>query len=611
LVGGVNHNPSRLDVKSGLFITSLESMLRMKKKFLSLCTYFLYLAVCIVAVDYACYRFYIAKVMPKADSRLVDTVIGNMGVGEKKSSFSNFSKVKPDRVIRIGCLGDSFTYGCEVNDSFDYPTLLQTIFRQHGYSNVEVINFGMPGRGFHEVFNIWKFFAREYRLDYVVILGPACFQSVRDATFAGHTVNTIKEAISRMHARYILKNKALELVDVEGDTFARKVKNYLKFIPPERYLLYDRRPPAFLAAPVYCLFPGRELKANPFYYRRDLEGEMLVIYRMLLDEMSNAATQVILCHYQNEILNAAESLGKNNLLGMPIHPVGHFPYQAGFGHHSSNANLLLAQQLFDCLTGKTQSSLTIVRTIDLPKGPAPEMQTKKVRLSAYKDISIEMDSVEIGRFYDQRWRGKWSEYCEGPQCRSIVDTFARTASLVALNDSNASIFDRVFLSLDFEIEEGMPVMARIRCGGKVKDIFLAPLALLHPGLNMGEIDIGPASFDSDNMLLEVQDSAFGREEGFSGPGDITVFLHNTPILSARLIPGKKKLKFQAVNGSILKIKADGNKILDVSTLGETGLMSIFFAGQQQESSLRVPLAQWFKTNEKVFFKRRIAQPVSQ
>ncbi len=582
-----------------------------KNKPLFLFIYFFYLIGFVAIVDYACYRFYIAKVMPKTDSRLVDTVIGDMGGGEKKSSYGNFSKVKPDRVIRIGCLGDSFTYGCEVNGSLDYPTLLQAIFRQHGYSNVEVINFGVPGRGFHEVFNIWKFFAKAYQLDYVIILGPECFQRVRDSTFARHTVDTIREATSRMHARYILKNETLELVDVKGDTFDRKVRNYLRFIPLARYLLYDSRPPAFLAAPVYCLVPGRELKANPFYYKRDLGREMSAIYKMLLGEMSKDTAQIILCHDRDEILGIGESLHKDNLLCMRLYPVGHFPYRAGFGHYSPNSNLLLARQLFDYLTGKAQSTLTIIHTVDLSKRPVPEKQIQKVRLSDYEDIAVEMDTVQIGRFYDQKWRGEWKRYCEGPQCKSTVDTFANTASLVALKDGDTSILNRVFLSLDFDIEERMPVIARVTCNRKVKDTFLAPLMLLHPGLNMGEIDIGPAASGNDNKFIEVKSGVFDRKEDFSGPGNITILLQNTPILSARFVPGKKKLKFRVVNGSVFSIKADGNKILDVSKIGKTGLISIFFAGKQQESSVRVTLAEWFKTDENIFFERRITQPVRQ
>jgi hypothetical protein len=68
--------------------------------------------------------------------------LSNLGYlkAERKSSFTNFTKNKKQGVIRIGCFGDSFTYGDETKDGYEYPALLKNIFKEQGFSNIEVIN---------------------------------------------------------------------------------------------------------------------------------------------------------------------------------------------------------------------------------------------------------------------------------------------------------------------------------------------------------------------------------------------------------------------------------------------------------------------------------------
>jgi lysophospholipase L1-like esterase len=51
---------------------------------------------------------------------------------------------KPEGQFRIFAVGGSTTYGISLNVGDDYPAQLQAILRANGYSNVEVINAGVP-----------------------------------------------------------------------------------------------------------------------------------------------------------------------------------------------------------------------------------------------------------------------------------------------------------------------------------------------------------------------------------------------------------------------------------------------------------------------------------
>jgi lysophospholipase L1-like esterase len=51
---------------------------------------------------------------------------------------------KPDGVFRIFAIGGSTTYGVSLKNNETYPALLQAILQERGYSNIEVINAGVP-----------------------------------------------------------------------------------------------------------------------------------------------------------------------------------------------------------------------------------------------------------------------------------------------------------------------------------------------------------------------------------------------------------------------------------------------------------------------------------
>jgi hypothetical protein len=577
-----------------------------RRKLLSWCVYFFYVVGIIAGVDYVFYRFYVSRIMPVRGQEVYNTITGNVPVSTQ-NGLSRFGKGERNNVIRVGCFGDSFTRGAEVSDKYDYPTLLQDIFRRNGYDNVEVINFGLSGAGFHQVFNIWKFLAQDYHLDYVIILDGECFTYDRDATFAA--VPRVRQFSPRLHARYIVKNKRVELVEVFGHTVGENMKEYFSFIPHLRYLLYDRRPPAFLAAPVYFLLPGKEFKWNPFYYRRDLTKEMQDIYTLLLEEMTAKAPQVILCHFRDEFPAVGPVLDKSNLSWFRMAlPIG-FPYKAALEHNSPNGNQLVAQQLFDCLTGRAESAPMVMRTVAISEQAAGGPRIKTQKLSEYARIGIELDGVTVGHFYDPR-SGDWPRYCQGPGCELTVNALAHTASLVAFQDSNYSLLDWPFLSLDSVIGEETPVTVRFTQNGTTQDIAWGKITLLRPGLPIGAIDTGLLHYHRTKDRFSFDAGARVQRHGPLGPGKVTVLFNNISVLSGEIKANNQEFKLSPVRGSIFVIKPDGNKIVDLTTIGPASVFYLSLESEQPGSSIKIPVARWVKAEEKVIFEKPVARPIS-
>ena len=91
-----------------------------------------------------------------------------LGGGQKyylpKSSYIGFPQHKKPSTIRIGIFGCSFVQGAEIAKGHDFPSLLQHRFNCAGIKNVEVINFGLTGRGVHHMFMFWEFLGKDYTL---------------------------------------------------------------------------------------------------------------------------------------------------------------------------------------------------------------------------------------------------------------------------------------------------------------------------------------------------------------------------------------------------------------------------------------------------------------
>ena len=288
---------------------------------------------------------------------------------DRSSSFVNFKKEKGERTFRIGCFGDSFTYGAEVEDGFDYPALLNATFKHEGFDRVEVLNFGYQNHGFHQAFILWDTVGGRYDLD-AVLLGPQGFSDERDVRF-NHTRDRLGwREPAYLHSRYVLAGQGVERIDVIGDSDAERTREYFRFFPHYRYLRYDSQAPPFLA----CLIPrGRELTVNPFYYYRgDLFEEIIEIRKHLFSEMADREEQILLAHYDFKVTLFGASLQRDNLrVVQPIAP-DHFPYTAFRSHNSPAGNQVFARQLFQILTDDTEGGQPLLRTGDVD----PEVSTK-------------------------------------------------------------------------------------------------------------------------------------------------------------------------------------------------------------------------------------------
>lgn len=209
--------------------------------------------------------------------------IGNWNTG-RKSSFVNFSRSKSPGNVHVCAFGDSFTYGAEVADGYDFPALLQNLFLKSGMGNVEVLNFGNSGWGFQQAYLLWRDVGRSYNCDFV-LFGPRGWYRDRDVSF-----QHLRSHPYAIHARFIWKDDGLELVEPVGSDYTERFEAYWGFVPYWRYLRYDRNPPASLQA---LAGRGRTLP-NPFYYYRgSVREETQKINRRLLERLAYAGPGIV------------------------------------------------------------------------------------------------------------------------------------------------------------------------------------------------------------------------------------------------------------------------------------------------------------------------------
>ncbi|MBN2406554.1 MAG: SGNH/GDSL hydrolase family protein [Elusimicrobia bacterium] len=402
---------------------------------------------------------------------------------DKSNSYVKFSGTKPPGVIRIGCFGDSLTYGDEVSEGCDYPAQIQKIFSENGYENIEVINFGMPWSGFHQNYILWEEVGSKYQLDYV-ILGPVVYYD-RDATFNPSILYGYRQFLPYLHSRYILKKgPGVKLIDPVGSTSRERAEAYLRYIPYARYLRYDREAPFFMISPVACLFAGKKVR-NPFYYRKDIHKEMNRIYGILYDRISDKSTSdILLCHYDKEIISIGEKVKKDNFTAMPLDIPRYFPYKAPYGHYSVYGNEYIAHQIYASLTGAPAAGFGIIKTESLSPGSGIDEDAGVEKpLNECSDISIRIGGEIFGRFYE----------CD-PGTDEKEDTakksFPGVSVLIAFKDKHAGILESVFIPADFEIKDGTDILIRVSRNFSKKTAVLGKARAAAPGIGIVTADIG-------------------------------------------------------------------------------------------------------------------------
>ena len=120
---------------------------------------------------------------------------------DRTQHFLNFQSIKQSDSIRIGTLGDSFTYGDEVKKTETYPYQLQELFNQKfPHKKIEILNFGIDGAGFQEQFFLYEKYAKAYNLDYILV-GPRGLHYDRGLTLA---INWNFEYLTYPKARFFI-----------------------------------------------------------------------------------------------------------------------------------------------------------------------------------------------------------------------------------------------------------------------------------------------------------------------------------------------------------------------------------------------------------------------
>ena len=539
--------------------------------------YLLFLATVLLAVNGVFYLFFISKInhavehsrYDALDPQFVDaTTMLNLGwvSPPRRSSFIHFDPRKAPGVVRIGCIGDSYTYGDEASPQEDYPALLQRLFEDRGYKNVEVINFGSSFYSFHQSFITWKHIAKKYSLD-VVILGPRSFYRTREVHMNHPGVPLA------IHARYIVAGNQVELVPVAGETKDEVVERYHSFIPERRYLKFDLDPPAFLKA----LIPsGRKLR-NPFYYYSGtIREEVDRIYIALLTEMSSDSdTQIILSNFDQSITELGSKVGGSNLHPLHLTKNWRFPNVMQRRHYSGHGNALLARKYFWEMTGDDRDVFKSIEFADLPlKAGEEEIPNSSLPLIDFERLDVHIGAQFAGTFqYDNS--NLFNEDERGPY------------SLLAIKSRKTSILDAIFVPLAFEIEEGEPIWLEVGSGASSTRVTIGKLALVTGQFNIGVVetdDLEPDWKMSPSMTL-----AESLRSNHLDASRFSLYLGTHLISSGRGVKREEPVELRPISGDFAKIRSAKGSRLSIDRLEETGVVSLV-ATRADQSTLVASIA---------------------
>jgi hypothetical protein len=376
---------------------------------------------------------------PTARMGFPKTLLRSIGIPpqDDRAGLATTSRTHPG-TIRVGALGDSFTFGTEVIAGYDYPSRLREIFARMGLENVDVLNFGIQWIGLGQTYRVWDAFARDYDLDFV-LLGPETLYSEREETF-NHAITSMSDYI---HGRYVLRaDGGLDFIDAEGD--ADRFERYFTFFPSHDYLRFDRRAPSFLEA---WLPWGREL-ANPFYYSAlSPQKESQELYLRLLRRFASEAKETVLI--QGDPGRAALAAGvAGRIEWASVGEPNRFPYTRPRGHLSEAGNERVAEAYADILLGHPSIGLEEIAVSDASDIGQEEGRASEP-LSTFERVRVSIGSQTIGAYIHQ---GTWA-----PEDDLVDPQREGIRSLLSLATPGTSFLDALAAPLDFDIERGTKV----------------------------------------------------------------------------------------------------------------------------------------------------------
>ncbi len=367
--------------------------------------------------------------------------------------FTQYPARKPAGRTRVGAFGDSLTYGYDTAPGLDFPAQLSALFRESGRADVDVLNFGNPWHGLHQIHRFWDAFGRSYELD-AMLIGPAAVRAERDATF-----NHGEDAEPfYLHGRYVLAPQGPRFIDVEGGPgFRARFLRYFRYVPTWNYLRYDLRPPAFLQ----CLLPSRRTMRNPFYYcALPVHEELRRIDTKLLREMTASGVPAIVLELGSDRLRL-------NSAGLPLAALAlprRFPYWSR-KHPTAMGNALIARACFDILTGRPAIEWPVLSFLP----PAPSRARRApAALDSYSSAELKIAGRSLGALADDAPFGATA---------SAVDFRARgIRGLIALSLPGGDPMDALFLPTRSIPREGSRLELVFDGGARRED--LGPVRLL-------------------------------------------------------------------------------------------------------------------------------------
>ena len=477
-------------------------------------------------------------------------------------SYILYPKEKPPNVVRIGLFGDSFVEGAEVAPGHEFPSLLQKKFDRAGFTNIEVINFGLGGRGVSSMYLLWQYLGRDYDLDYVVFF-PFDFHQLRDESFCNVCTH------ERVFARFIIHDDGLRLIPIVGDSMREAVETYHSFFAPWRYIRYDNKMPMFLKV---FLPESLQHRTNPFYYKLRIfnKGEILDIYRMMFDDVAKQVTHLVIVANDDDILSLKETIEASNVsvLQSQVRFINSL-YYAPKWHNSAMGNDLRAAELFSWFRGEKAPALKIVEF--LPEG-VPQRGIEGVPplpLHDYPKVHASLGKSPIADFVT----GMTKHYYRGAGEKFDFQD-SKTVSLLA-------VIPRVgrmrFLPLDFMLKESAPVALTFKLNGALIEV---PLGVIETTsgvigrLRMKEQD--ELIKQGDNWSLKIQPGSM-LLEGKGTLDELQLMMNDRKILKASL-PEKPNMvdgqttvrlhlwKFVPFQGEWIHLRGAPGQYMDVESV---------------------------------------------
>ncbi len=488
---------------------------------------------------------------------------------DRRSAPLKYMQRKSPGVIRIGAFGDSWTFGDEVSVGLDFPSQLEGLFRTRGSPNVEVLNFGGSGFGFHQEFKLWDEFAKTFQLDFIII-GPVCFQIERDNTlWSGQ-----ESYPAAIHGRYYLEENNLKFIDAPwGLNLVDRFDRFFGFLSGFKYLRYDRTRPYF----VHFISKKEKPLDNPFYYTQlDDVDEQNLIEKKMYETLLHTYGQVVTLNIDPRVVGFTSEL-QGASVSQSYSPQFRFPFWRK-AHPSAAGYQNLAEAYYDMLTGREKIQQLLFEF----KAATPVANTARLtNLDNFRNGSVYMDNQKAG---DLVYADNFKTTDDPDKLVDFND--GNISALIGVSNQFGSFSDSVFFPLkesEFIKSGGLQL---IRETNGLKTSFpLEPPRLLSS--NVGILHFSLPGIFRERRTETNSDEIYWKTDEFDKflQSNLKIFRNRGDIWTIRF--GSKNIIdiVNDLNGTLLLKPSDGKKIifrsakydaLDVQKLPLNGTLNLKF-----------------------------------